>query len=39
MSLKVGIFIVIIYALEIWIMLKNNNMQILGYLIASLWVV
>lgn len=35
MSLKVGIFIVIIYALEIWIMLKNNNMQILGYLIAS----
>ncbi len=35
MSLKVGIFIVIIYALEIWIMFKNNNMKILGYLIAS----
>lgn len=35
MSLKIGIFIVIIYALEVWIMFKNNNMQILGYLIAS----
>lgn len=35
MAIKIGIFLVFIYSLAIWSMLKNNKLPVKGYLIAS----